>query len=447
MTDTAEQVRFPGPGEIEGFWAFDKMHAPRPLHPLSQDLVMSTLAIGFTKAQDEYDCPVVASNQAINHYFFMSFHPHPDPAVIDDRMSRYLDTLDEKVPLVGKRWTNEWLPLIKGRNEAERDADYSGMTNAELLAKFDDMTDWMTEMWYVHGHINFALLSGAALSDMYTEVMRPADPTESYQILQGYHTRPVDAAHGLWRLSRIAKSSPSLTKLFDENHPRDLAAKLAETDEGRAYLDQLNAYLYDFGWRSDAVYDIADVPWRENPAIPLGNIARYINMPDSDDPMIQFERAVKHREDLTAKIRAKLADDPEQLAAFDKLFDAAQYAYPLTEDHAFYIDQMGVVLLRTFVLAVGDALVRDGVIDNRDDVFFLYRDEVRDALSNGGDQRATVAQRRASVQAAAQVTPPVRSARRHRRRSRVISSTRSSTPSSPVCSASSHRPRASRILP
>jgi pyruvate,water dikinase len=367
---------------------------------------MSTLAVGFTKAQDEYDCPVVASNQAINHYFYMSFHPHPDESVIADRMTRYLDTLDEKVPLVGKRWTNEWLPLIKGRNESERDADYSGMTDAELLAKFDDMTDWMTQMWYIHGHINFALLSGAALSDMYTAVMRPDDPTESYQILQGYHTRPVDAAHGLWRLSRVAKSSPALTALFDENHPRDLAAKLAESDEGRAYLDQLNAYLYDFGWRSDAVYDIADVPWRENPAIPLGNIARYINMPDSDDPMIQFERAVKHREDLTARIRAKLAGDPDQLATFDKLFDAAQYAYPLTEDHAFYIDQMGVVLLRTFVLSVGDALVRNGVIDSRNDVFFLYRDEVRDALTNGGDQRTTVAERKVSVQAAAQASPP-----------------------------------------
>ncbi|MDP9465549.1 MAG: hypothetical protein M3P52_13060, partial [Actinomycetota bacterium] len=359
MTDTAEQVRFPGPDEIEGFWAFDKMHAPRPLHPLSQDLVMSTLATGFTKAQVEYDCPVVASNQAINHYFYMAFHPHPVEAVVEDRMTRYLDTLKQKVPLVGKRWTNEWLPLIRTRNESERDADYSGMSNAELLAKFDDMTDWMTEMWYIHGHINFALLSGAALSDMYTEVMHPQDPTESYQILQGHHTRPVDAAHGLWRLSRIAKNSPALTKLFDENHPRDLAKKLGESDDGRAFLDQLNAYLYEFGWRSDAVYDIADVPWREDPAIPLGNIARYINMPDSDDPMIQFERAVKLREDLTSKIRAKLADDPERLAEFDELYDAARFAYPLTEDHAFYIDQMGVVLLRTFVLAVGDALARD----------------------------------------------------------------------------------------
>ena len=406
MTDTAEQVTFPGPDEIEGFWAFDKMHAPRPLHPLSQDLVMSTLAVGFTEAQSEYDCPVVASNQAINHYFYMSFHPHPDEAVIEDRMSRYLDTLDQKVPLVGKRWTNEWLPMIRSRNEAERNADYTGLSNAELLAKFDDMTDWMTEMWYVHGHINFALLSGAKLSDFYADVMHPDDPTESYQILQGHHTRPVDAAHGLWRLSRVARDSDSLHTLFDENQPRDLAKKLSETEEGRDFLDQLSAYLYDFGWRSDAVYDIADVPWRENPSIPLGNIARYINMPDEDDPMIQYERAVKHREDLTGKIRAKLADKPDELAKFDEYYEAAQYAVPLTEDHAFYIDQMGVVLLRTFVLAVGDALVRDGVIGSRDDVFFLYRDEVRDALTNGGDRRATVTERKASVQAAAQASPP-----------------------------------------
>ena len=102
-------------------------------------------------------------------------------------MTRYLDTLNSKVPLVGKRWTNEWLPMIRNRNEAERDADYSSLSDAELDAKLTDMTDWMREMWYIHGHINFALLSGAALSDMYDEVMRPEDPTESYQVLQGHH--------------------------------------------------------------------------------------------------------------------------------------------------------------------------------------------------------------------------------------------------------------------
>ncbi len=405
MTVT-DAIHFPGPDEIEGFWAFDKMHAPRPLSPLSQDLVMATLGEGFTRAQVEYDCPVVASAKAINHYFFMAFHPHPDQSVIDDRMTRYMATLDVKVPIVGKRWTDEWLPMIRGRNEAERSVDYSGMSDAALLAKLDDMTDWMREMWYVHGHINFALLSGAALSDMYDEVVQPDDPTEAYQILQGHHTRPADAAHALWDLSRAAQASPALRELFDSNPPRELVAALTVTEEGQAFLAELETFLFDFGWRSDAVYDLADVPWRENPAIPLGNIARFMNLADSDDPRLRYERAVALREELIAKVRARLADDPDKLAKFDELYNAAKFAYPLTEDHAFYIDQMGVVCLRRFVLAVGDRLAEKGSIAQRDDVFLLHRDEVADALSNGTDQRAVAAQRAAEMAAAAEVIPP-----------------------------------------
>jgi pyruvate,water dikinase len=403
---TVEDIRFPGPDEIEGFWAFDKMHAPRPLHPLSQDLVMATISRGFTRAQAEYDCPIVASSQAINHYFYMAFHPHPDPDEVESRMSRYLGMVDKTVPLVGKRWANEWLPMIRSRNEAERDVDYSELTDAQLFAKYHDMTKWMEEMWYIHGHINFALISGAALSDFYDEVMKPDDPTEAYQILQGYHTRPVDAAHGLWDLSRIAKRSSTLSELFDNNHPRDLKKALEQTEEGRDFLRQVDEYLYDFGWRSDAVYDLADVPWREDPQIPLGAISRYIPMDDSDDPMIQFNKAVARREELTARIREKLAGDPDKLAEFEVLFDAAQYAYPLTEDHAFYIDQMGVVLFRRFVRAVGAALARTGSLAEGDDIFFLYDVEVRDAMANGTDQKALVEQRKQELAAAAAASPP-----------------------------------------
>jgi rifampicin phosphotransferase len=403
---TIEDIRFPGPDEIGGFWAFDKMHAPRPLHPLSQDLVMATISRGFTRAQAEYDCPIVADSKAVNHYFYMAFYPHPDEAEVAERMSRYLGMVDQTVPLVGKRWANDWLPLIRTRNEAERDADYSELSDAQLFTKYHDMTKWMEEMWYIHGHINFALISGAALSDFYDEVIKPEDPTEAYQILQGYHTRPVDAAHGLWDLSRIAKHSPTLSRIFDENHPRDLKQALEATEEGRDYLAKVDAYLYDFGWRSDAVYDLADIPWTEDPQIPLGNIARYIPMDDAANPMIQFERAVARREELTAKIRAELAGDPDKLAKFEELFDAAQYAYPLTEDHAFYIDQMGVVLFRRFVRAVGAALARNGCIEDGDDIFFLYDGEVRSAMANGTDFKALVVERKAELEACGHASPP-----------------------------------------
>ena len=44
------------------------------------------------------------------------------------------------------------------------------------------------------------------------------------------------------------------------------------------------------------------------------------------------------------------------------------YSFPLTEDHAFYIDQLGVSVFRRFVLAVGERLVAKGVVDSADDV-------------------------------------------------------------------------------
>jgi rifampicin phosphotransferase len=406
MTDTAAELRFPGPDEIEGFWAFDKMHAPRPLHPLSQDLVMTTLSDGFTRAQAEYDCPIMASSRAVNNYFFMAFHPIPDPDDIADKMTRYLDTLATKVPGIGYRWNNEWKPKISTRNNAEKEVDYSGLSDAELLDKLADMKSWMNEQWYIHGHINFVLLSGAAFCDLYDAEMQPTDPTESYQLLQGHHTRSVDASRGQWTLRAMVKGSPVLTELFATYEPSELYAHLDDSEEGQAFKAALTTYLHEFGWRSDAVYDLADLPWREDPTIPLASIGTYLALSDKDDPEHHFHRGVKLREELMAKYKAHLASDPAKLAKMEELYEAAQYSYPITEDHAFYIDQLGVVLLRRFTRAIGDRLAAKGLIADPEDVYCLFEQELIDTLANGTDRHALVNERRANLEATAKLAVP-----------------------------------------
>jgi pyruvate,water dikinase len=197
-----------------------------------------------------------------------------------------------------------------------------------------------------------------------------------------------------------------LKELFETTEPRDLPARLDATEEGRAFRQQLDEFLFEYGWRHDAVYDLADVPWRENPSIPLASIANMMELDESDDPDVVYQHKVARREELMAQARARLAGEPETLAKFDELYEAARYSFPLTEDHAFYIDQLFISVFRRFALAVGERLVSKGVFDEPDDVFFLYRDEVVGALSDGGDQRATVAGRRASMERASQVVAP-----------------------------------------
>jgi pyruvate,water dikinase len=397
---------FPTSDEIEGFWNLDKMHAPRPITPLSFDLIIETLAEGFTKAQAEYDCPIMVTPREINHYVYVSFHPVDDVGVIEDRMSRYQATLAAKVPGVGRLWDEDWKPTVIAKNEPAKTADYSSMSDAELVKKLDEFTDHMRYQWWIHGHINFVLLSSSAFCDMYDEVMQPKESTEAYQTLQGFHTRSVDVSRAMWKLSRVVKSSPTLTKLFADKASNEIVAELDKSDDGRAFRAQLREFLEEFGWRSDAVYDLADIPWREDESIALSSIAGFVGLDDSEDPERHYQTAVKQREELLAKARAKLASDPEKLAKFDELYEAARYSFPITEDHAFYIDQLGVGVFRRFAVAVGERHVAKGVFDKPDDVFFLRAPEVPEALLNGGDRRAAVAERRATFEAAGKVIAP-----------------------------------------
>ena len=104
--------------------------------------------------------------------------------------------------------------------------------------------------------------------------------------------------------------------------------------------------------------------------------------------------------------RARLAGEPEKLQKFDALYEAAKHNLPVTEDHAFYIDQVGIAIFRRFVLELGRRLADRGVIESQDDVFMLHKDEVIDAIRNGGDRQAVVAQRKAEMAAWAKVVPP-----------------------------------------
>ena len=401
------EVVFPTSDEIEGFWNLDKMHAPRPITPLSFDLIIETLAQGFTKAQAEYDCPIMVTPKEINHYVYVSFHPVADGGVIAGPHEHGTRTRwRRRSPASASSGTRSGSPPSSPRTSRPRPRTTPGLSDAEFVKKLEEFTDHMRYQWWIHGHINFVLLSSSAFCDMYDEVMQPEESTEAYQTLQGFHTRSVDVSRDMWKLSRDVKNSPTLSKLFAEKASNEIVAELDKSDDGRAFHAKLRDFLEEFGWRSDAVYDLADIPWREDESIALSSIAGFVGLDDSEDPEQLYRKAVKQREELLAKARAKLANDPEKLAKFDELYEAARYSFPITEDHAFYIDQLGVGVFRRFALAMGERLVEKGVFDQPDDVFFLRATEVPDALLNGGDRRAIVAERRATFEAAGKVIAP-----------------------------------------
>src|SRR5439155_985403 len=67
----------------------------------------------------------------------------------------------------------------------------------------------------------------------------------------------------------------------------------------------------------------------------------------------------------------------------------------LTEEHNYWLDRRNHANMGRAARAFGARLVRDGVLRNREQIFLLYVDEVRDALRAPRDLSALIAEREA----------------------------------------------------
>ena len=397
---------FPIPTDLNGFWLFDRVHAPRPLTPLSQDVLLPAFGDGMTAALQEIAYPHGFAMRAVNNFGYVGFVPSSKRAeALEQQLSQHRRALARIVPQLADLWERVWLPSILPGLERLRTLQYESLSDTGLLDTWADLRADLTARWRVHGRIAPVYLAASDFEDFYRDRLNPTDPTEPYLLLHGFPTRALDSSRGLWRLSRLATATPALAHVFQNSAPVHLLRILAQTEAGRAFLRELRDYLETFGWRNDAIFELADPTWREDPTRALAAIQGQLALSADADPDAQLQRAARRRDELKRRARGRLAGDPAALARFDELYAHARSYLAIDEDHNFYIDQMGNAGMRVPILEIGRRLARSGVIAVPEDVFMLHLDEITAGLS-GIDQRARAAARQTDLQSWAAAAPP-----------------------------------------
>jgi pyruvate,water dikinase len=397
---------FPIPADLEGFWQWDQLHCPRPLTVLEHELLLASTGWGFSKAIEEFGSGLKAVTKSINGYNYLSGVPidigGEDPKA---RAERYQRRVQEFMPQLGERWEKEWLPRIKETVTRRRKQDYAAMSDADLLRTFEEMYEEVRDRWYIHGMLLYGFFAAGQFADLYKEVTGSDDEKLGYEALQGFETEATKSSRGLWELSRKIRANPELQKVFEGSNPHDIVAQLNDSDAGRALLGELNAYLEDFGWRADSVYELTHPAWREDPSIAINAIQGYLAIEDAHSPDSQLQSAIKRREELLAEARNKIGNDAARRKQFDDMYEATKCFTPIVEDHNHWIDQMGDITMRYPALEIGRRLVARGTLANAEDVFHLERADIAEAM-NGADKKPLAAQRKADLERFAKVVPP-----------------------------------------
>jgi pyruvate, water dikinase len=122
-----------------------------------------------------------------------------------------------------------------------------------------------------------------------------------------------------------------------------------------------------------------DKYWNEHLELPLGYIADYIRRLDEGQTIMRpKEELVTEKERIVEEYRELL--DGDRLAAFDAKRSLAATAYPYVENHNFYIEHWTMGVFWRKIRELSRTLHGYGFWEHEDDLLYLGRNEVRDAL-------------------------------------------------------------------
>jgi phosphohistidine swiveling domain-containing protein len=206
-------------------------------------------------------------------------------------------------------------------------------------------------------------------------------PPDIPKFLQGYETQPMKSDRAMWQLASSARGT-QVQKLIAETAPDGIYKALKAAPAAAAWVSEFDAFLEDYGWRSDRVVDVSSPAWIEAPDRCLGIIRSLLQ---SNDPYAfehSMRSAVGEREALIERSRAKMTT--QERGAFDQALGSCQRANFAwwNDDHNWYIDMRCTLPIRKAAQAIARAVD----FSDPDDVNFLFYSELS-ALANGRQSR------------------------------------------------------------
>jgi phosphohistidine swiveling domain-containing protein len=219
----------------------------------------------------------------------------------------------------------------------------------------------------------------------------------------------VEAAFDLWRLAALAHEDQETEATLSGNDTwGTISPKLAATNHGRQFLAAWDRFMAVHGQHGHSEIEFFSPRWSEMPDYILDLLRGYLHSIDQTNPLEKQRQLAEEREQLTEQCRRKLTN-PIRRRLFDwSLRQTAKLARD-RENSKNEAVRLTAGYRRLF-LELGERLRQQGILQDRENVFFLEADEVEPVVQGRAsfNVKERIAQRRAEYEwNMAQTPPPV----------------------------------------
>src|SRR5437879_1750568 len=414
------------------------MHFPEPMFPF--DIVTADspfMSLGQINSRIFVVPPALGlEHRVLNGYVYMSSNSVLDP----EEIGRRAEIFQARAGHYFRNWNDlyeRWVKKVEKVIRALESLEVPEMGDLEdeavvsegvgygsthrLLVAYDRLLESIDLIWQYH--FEFLHLGYAAYLN-FTQLCRQHFPEITDQAMArmvgGVEVTLFRPDEELKRLAGEALRLGIGDRVKGVRGMGELEERLGGEEPGRGWLEDLrhtmNPWFY-FSYGNGFYHHHRS--WIDDPELPLTTIGSYVQRLQAGEEIARpLEEVSRERDRISAEYRDLLLEDGAR-QAFDEALGLSRLVFPYVESHNFYVEHWYHTLFWNKVREFGDLLVRKGFFDEADDVFYLQRHEVHDALvdlrlawasggvpAGGSHWKPIVARRRAMIRTMRGWVPP-----------------------------------------
>ncbi len=390
-------------GDYGRFWFQDNLHFPLALTPFEGDILIQYHPAPIGSYQSRV-WPIPAALGPFYRVFGGYIYISSEVISNEEQVKRNAEMFRRRAGYYFDHWEElleKWRAKTNGLIEELRRINFSPLPDFEpeesvlqargltagydLIEQYDMLMLLWEKSWYFHFEMFIAYGTALAFMDVAKTLFPGMSDKTVFAMISGIKSPLWEPDEKLKELARAAIKHGVADQVATRKPPEALFEELRRSEGGRGWLKEFEESKYPYFYVGTAqqpgFYNPTRLPsWIHDLSIPLNFIAGYIERIKRGEKIDRpLNEIVRERDRITREYLGLVKSEQDR-KTFSEALELAKRAWPYTEEHNWWYDNLMWTITWSKILELGKVLAHHQVIAHHVDIFFMKIDEVRVAI-------------------------------------------------------------------